>query len=103
MIGKPITIPSHSYEPTSNKNILRFVDRDGDWTHYWIKNKKMFVPAVNHIIRIGYPKGERFYNYLLRATPDEAERKLRTAGEEGARTHDAIRDLINGDKVDLDR
>jgi hypothetical protein len=72
-------------------------------THYWIKNKKIYVPAVNHIIRIGYPKGDRFYNYLLRATPDEAEKKLRTAGEEGARTHDAIRDLINGDQVDLDR
>lgn len=100
---KRTSIPSHTFEPTNDKNIMRFVDRDGDWTHYWIKNQKIFVPAVNHIIRLGYPKGERFYHYLLRATPDEAEKKLKTAGEEGARTHDAIRDLINGDKIDVDR
>lgn len=100
---KRTSIPSHTFEATSDRNILRFVDRDGNWTHYWIKNQKLFVPAVNHIIRLGYPKGDRFYNYLLRATPDEAEKKLKTAGEEGARTHDAIRDLINGDTVDVDR
>ncbi len=101
MPRKVLSIPSHTYEPTYDKNILRFVDREGNWTHYWIKNKKIFVPAVNHIIRVGYPKGERFYNYLLNATPDIAERKLLTAGEEGARTHDAIRDLISGEKVTL--
>jgi hypothetical protein len=99
----PRTVPSHTFQATSDKNIMRFVDRHGDWTHYWIKSLKKFVPAVNHIIRLGYPKGERFYNYLLRATPDQAEKKLKSAGEEGARTHDAIRDLINGDEVDLDR
>jgi hypothetical protein len=98
-----LAIPSHTYQTTSDKNIMRFVDRDSNWTHYWIKHKKLFVPAVNHIIRIGYPKGERFYNYLLRATPDEAEKKLKTAGEEGARTHDAIRDLIHGDEIDMER
>ncbi len=98
----PKTIPSHTYEPTNDKNILRFVDRDGDWTHYWIKSKKMFVPAVNHIIRTGYPKGERFYNYLLNTNPQDAERKLRSAGEEGSRTHEAIRDLIRGEAVNLD-
>jgi hypothetical protein len=100
---QPATIPSHTFEPTSDRHIMRFVDRDGDWTHYWIKNQKLFVPAVNHIIRLGYPKGERFYNYLLRATPDEAERKLKTAGEEGSRTHEAIRDLIMGDTIDFER
>jgi hypothetical protein len=98
----PKTIPSHTYEPTGDKNILRFVDRDGDWTHYWIKSKKIFVPAVNHIIRTGYPKGERFYNYLLNTNPQDAERKLRSAGEEGSRTHEAIRDLIRGEAVNLD-
>ncbi|MDQ3076821.1 MAG: hypothetical protein M3Q63_02095 [bacterium] len=100
--AQPKTISSHSYEPTNDRTILRFVDREGNWTHYWIKSHKIFVPAVNHIIRMGYPKGERFYNYLLRATPSEAERKLKTAGEEGSRTHEALRDLIRGDSITLD-
>jgi hypothetical protein len=99
MESQPLTIPSHSYEPTNDKNIFRFVDRDGDWTHYWIKNKKKFVPAVNHIIRTGFPKGERFYAYLMNTSPDQAARRLATAGEEGARTHDAIRHLIDGKRV----
>jgi hypothetical protein len=101
MAKRSLTIPSHTYEPTDDKNLLRFVDREGDWTHYWIKSKKIFVPAVNHIIKVGYPKGERFYNYLLNATREIAERKLLTAGEEGSRTHDAIRDLIRGESVTL--
>jgi hypothetical protein len=95
----PLTIPSHTYEPTSDKNIFKFVDRDGNWTHYWIKNKKVFVPAVNHIITTGYPKGERFYNYLLNTSPEQAARRLATSGDEGARTHDAIRDLLEGKTV----
>lgn len=100
--GHKITIPSHTYEQTSNKNICKFVDREGNWTHYWIKSKKMFVPAVNHIIRLGYPKGERFYQYLLSVTPEVSEKRLRTAGEEGARTHDAIRHLIEGKRITLE-
>ncbi|MES2437057.1 MAG: hypothetical protein V4519_03515 [Patescibacteria group bacterium] len=95
------TIPSHTYQPTTDRNIMRFVDREGDWTHYWIKSKKMFVPAVNHIIKTGYPKGERFYSYLLSTQPDAAERKLRSAGEEGSRTHEAIRNLLEGKLVDV--
>lgn len=98
---QPKTIPSHTFEPTSNKNIFRFVDRAGDWTHYWIKSQKRFVPAVNYIIRAGYPKGERFYYYLLHADPAEAERKLSRAGEEGSRTHAALRDLIAGQRITL--
>ncbi|MDB5239363.1 MAG: 1, phiSA1p24 [Candidatus Parcubacteria bacterium] len=99
---RPKTIPSHTYKRTSNPNIFRFIDRRGDWTHYWIKSEKIFVPAVNHIIRTGYPKGERFYQYLLHANPAEAEKKLLTAGEEGTRTHSAIRDLIWGKTVSLE-
>ena len=101
MRRKKLTTASHTYEPTSNKNIFRFVDREGNWTHYWIRNKKIFVPSVNHIIRAGYPKGERFYQYLLYANPVEAERRLRTSGEQGARTHAAIRDLIEGKRITL--
>jgi hypothetical protein len=95
------TISTHNFEPTSDKDIFRFTDRDGNWTHYWIKSKKVFVPAVNHIIRAGYPKGERFYQYLLQSNPSDAERKLRTAGEEGSRTHYAIHDLILGRRINL--
>ncbi len=97
-----VTIPNYTHEPTSDPNIFRFVDRAGDWTHYWIKDQRMFVPAVNHVIRVGFPKGERFYDYLLNAHPDEARRRLATAGEEGARSHEAIRDLIRGDRINLD-
>jgi hypothetical protein len=102
MDTRKITIPSHTYEPTSNKNVCRFVDREGNWTHYWIKSKKIFVPAVNHVIKLGFPKSERFYQYLLSVNTDEAERRLKTAGEEGSRTHNAIRDLVAGKRITLE-
>lgn len=102
MKSHKITLPSHTYEATSNKNICKFVDREGNWTHYWIKSKKLYVPAVTHVIRLGYPKSERFYQYLLSVSPDEAEKRLRTAGEEGARTHDAVRDLISGKRITME-
>lgn len=96
---KPLTIPSYSFEDTSDKNIKRFVDRDGNWTHYWLVKEKRFVKAVNHILHLGYNKGARFQEYLLSVSKEEAKKKLETAGNEGTRTHRAIGDLIKGIRI----
>lgn len=94
-------ISSYTFQDTTDKNIKRFVDRKGNWTHYYIISDKKFVPAVNHVLGLGYNKGPRFNEYLLNARPEEARKKLETAGEEGSRTHAAIRDIARGVKVDL--
>jgi len=100
-MSKITTIPSYTYQDTSHPNVKRFVDRSGNWTHYFLVKEKKFVKAVNHILRLGYPKGERFYNYLKNITPEEADRRLKTAGEEGTRSHQAIRDLSAGHRVTM--
>lgn len=99
--NKIATIPSYQFEETSDENIKRFVDRYGDWTHYWLKPEARFVKAVNHILNLGFNKGPRFAEYLLSVSKEEAKKKLETAGEEGSRTHSAIRDLIGGMKVTM--
>ena len=93
------TIPTYSFEDTSDENIKRFVDRKGDWTHYWLKREKRFVKAVNHILSLGYNKGPRFRQYLLGTTVEKAAEKLLSSGDEGTRTHRAISDLITGVRI----
>lgn len=97
------TVPSYTFEPTSNPNIKRFVDRKGDWTHYWLVKEKKFVMAVNHILELGHSKGPNFKQYLARSSQEEIKQKMEEKGDEGSRTHDAIKDLIDGIKVTKDR
>lgn len=95
------TIPSYVYEDTTDPNVKRFVDRNGNWTHYYLVKEKKFVKAVNHILKLGYAKSEYFYTWLKNTTAEEAERRLKNGGEEGTRTHIAIRDLAAGLKVTM--
>lgn len=92
---------SHSFDDTSDPNLKRVVDQYGNWTHYFLVKEKVYVPAVNHILGLGFNKGPRFYAYLLTVTAEEAKKKLEAAGDEGTRTHRAIRDLIDGMKVSM--
>lgn len=92
-------VRSHKLIETSNPNVLKLIDTNGDWTHYFLKKEKIYVPAMNHIIRSGFPKGERFYKYLANTPKEEIERKLLFKGDAGTRTHEAIRKLINGIKI----
>lgn len=96
MAKKQVTIPSYTFEDTTDPNLKRFVDRKGDWTHYHDEVKGQFIPAVNHILGLGYNKGPGFYQYLLSVTAVEAKQRLESAGEEGTRTHQAIRNIIDG-------
>lgn len=98
---KIATIPSYQFEDTTHPNVKRFVDRDGEWTHYWLVKEKRFVKGVTHILGMGFPKGPRFYEYLLSVSKEEARKKLVAAGDEGSRTHQAIRQLIGGSKVTM--
>lgn len=99
---KQLTIPTFSFQDTSDENIKRFVDVDGNWTHYWFVKEQKFVKAVTHILALGYAKGPRFNEYLLSITKDEQQKVLTEAGDRGARVHDAIRDLISGIHLTMD-
>jgi hypothetical protein len=95
------TVPSYTYEPTSNKNLMRFCDMKGDWQYYWMVKEKRFVKAVNHVLSLGHAKGPNFMSYISRSTPEEIKKVLDEKGDEGSRTHMAIRDLISGLKVSM--
>lgn len=97
------TVSTYSMEDTGNDNLKRYVDRNGDWTHYWLVREKRFVKAVNHVLSLGYSKGPQFRIYLETHTQEQIAKTLSERGDEGARTHAAIRDLIRGVAVDMDR
>jgi hypothetical protein len=98
---RQITIPSYTFRDTLNPNVQQYIDRKGDWTHYWNIKQKAFKPAVNHILHLGYNKGDRFHEYLLSMTKEEAQKRLLSAGEAGSRTHRAIYDLLGGLKIKM--
>lgn len=95
------TVPSYTYNDTSDENIKRFCDRNGDWTHYWLEKEKKFVPAVNHILELGFNKGPGFRRYLETHTKEEIQRVLTAKGDEGSRSHMAIRNLLDGSEVTM--
>ena len=95
-------IRSHELLETSHANIQKLIDRNGDWQFYKILDENRYVPAVNYVLTLGYAKGPRFAEYLLSVTKEEAKKKLTTAGEEGSRTHQAIRMLILGEEIKLE-
>jgi len=98
---KIATIATYTYEDTSDKNIKRFADQRGDWTHYYLVKEKKYVPAVSHLLSLGYSKGPRFRAYLESHTKEEIKQTLDRAGDRGARVHAAIRDLISGVQVTM--
>lgn len=98
---KIVTVPNYTHEPTSNPNIERLCDMNGDWTHYYLKAENRYVKAVNHVLELGHAKGPNFKAYLARSTQEEIRKKMEEKGDEGSRTHRAITDLINGSKVTM--
>lgn len=92
-----------THQPTDDPHLFRVVDRRGDWTVYFQDEKKIYLPSVNFIIRGGFPKGAAFENYLLSVSKEEAKRTLERTGDRGSRIHQAIRELIDGQTVALDK
>ncbi len=95
----PATTPNYTFVETSDENVQKVVDRSGNWTHYYLVKEKRYVKGVTHILKLGYAKGSRFHEWLLSVSKEEAKKKLEEAGDEGTRTHMAIRDLIMGRKL----
>lgn len=99
----PQTVPDHTYQPTSDPDLFRVVDRDGNWNFYFKKSTGQYAPAVNHVIRSGFNKGPRFAQWLLSVSKDEAKKILESAGDRGSRVHMAIRELLDGQEVKIDK
>ena len=98
----PSQVPTFSYQPTTDEHLFRVVDRYGDWTVYWQDEWQVYLPAVNHVISTGFPKGQRFYEWLKNKSSDEVDHILKTAGERGTKVHRAISDLTDGKTVTIE-
>lgn len=104
-IGKQMK--TYTLSRTNNPKLFRIVDWDGDWTHYaHIESGKIediaqaqVLRAVNFILDNGYAKGQGFYEWLKKITPEEAEKKLKDAGDKGDAIHQLIAMCLTGEKV----
>ena len=87
-------------EPTSNKDLKRVVDRNGDWSFYKFLPTNQYLYSVNHILDLGYPKAPRLIEWMKKVSKEESDRKLKEGGERGDRIHQAIRILLSQGKID---
>ncbi|MBM3708437.1 MAG: hypothetical protein FJW69_08920 [Actinobacteria bacterium] len=81
---------TYELQPTTDPNLFRVVDRNGDWTHYHHKPSDTYLRAVNFILSEGYAK-PRLLHWAKNKTAEEIDKKLKEAGEKGDRVHQAIR------------
>lgn len=95
--------PAYTLEDTSDKNIKRVCDIDGNWTHYFLVKENKYVKSITHTLSIGFNKGVAFRKYLENHSKEEIKKVLEEKGDEGSRTHKAITDLIMGITVDQGR
>lgn len=73
------------------------------WTptpDYRIYPDKGYISVTSYTDK--WPKGERFEDYLLDNTREQAAKKLREAGERGTRVHEVIEYILNGTKYTLE-
>lgn len=105
-IVRPVIIPTiskYSLSPTDNPDLFRVINRNGDWIVYFNSKEKKYKWAVNYIISNGFPMADGLINFIKNHTSEESKKILESAGERGSRVHAAIRDLINGLTIDLER
>lgn len=81
---------NYTLEKTKSKDLFRVVDVNGNWENYFHKPSGRYLRAVNDILNKGYCKGKGFEIWLKTATKEEAEKKLKDAGERGDKVHKAI-------------
>lgn len=85
---------TYELQPTSDKDLFRVVDRNGNWKHYFHEPTKKYLRSVNNILDEGYAKGYGFHRYLLGITKEEAEKKLKEAGDRGDAIHQFIKTIF---------
>ena len=94
---------SHTYNATSNSDLFRVVDREGNWQFYVLNPntpEQVFLPGVTSVLGAGFAKGPRFYEYLKNGSKDQLEKTLQAAGERGDRVHQFVAMLLSGAKLD---
>ena len=85
---------NYVFEKTRSRSLFRVVDEFGNWRHYFHKPSGLYLRATNYILHVGFNKGDRFMDYLIRSTPEEARKKLTMAGEKGNKIHNFITHLL---------
>lgn len=89
---------TYTYEPTKDPDLFRVVDRKGDWKHYYHKPSDRHLRAVNYILTEGYAK-PGLLEWAKKATAEEIERRMKTAGDKGSHVHRFIEKIFEGEII----
>lgn len=78
---------TYTLEATKNPDLFRVMDRDGNWQHYYLKSKDIYLRGATTVLEQGYAKGAFFEDWLLKMTREERDQILKSAGERGDKVH----------------
>lgn len=93
---------SYDLHPTSNPDLFRVVDRNGNWQFYRFKpqgKRGRYLRGITSVLDIGLTKGERFERWLENNTAEAINRKLRLACDQGDAVHQGIALALSGATV----
>jgi len=71
----------------------------GEGHYYWVDGEH--YPRVTKILEVAAPVPLALRQYLLRSTPETAEKKLQETGDLGSLVHQAIERLLHGEELNL--
>jgi len=86
--------------PTSDPNLFRVVDRNGEWEHYWHQPADRYLRGVTAILHRAWGKPELF-KWAKHQLPGIVEQKLHYGGEKGDAVHQFNAKILAGENCDM--
>jgi hypothetical protein len=98
--------------PTSDPNLFRVVDRDGEWERYAAAIEWRQIDGKAEVTRFAFLRGvtailhrawgkPALMNYLRNQSPEAIEKKFHYAGEKGDAVHQFIARVLSGEPFNL--
>src|SRR5690242_16734773 len=84
--------------PTKNPNWFRNGNLEGDWKEYGNPKTGEFRRGLTTVLSRVWPKGEGFFTALKNSTPEEWDKKLAAASDQGDAVHQLIELGLSGKK-----
>jgi len=97
ILNKNKTMKNYSFKETTNPNLDRVVDLDGDWKVYFSRDEKKYKRGITSILNRTYPKGPQFLQAMKNTSAEDWDKKMNHAMDRGDAIHQFIRIMLMGD------
>lgn len=93
---------TYEYKKTKSKHLFRVVNLEGNWKEYYNSKTKQFKRGLTTVLGRVWPKGEGYFKALKNATPEEWDKKMESAADQGDAVHQIIEIALSNNDRDED-